>query len=890
MRESPKPDAERDTTRAAERQLRDALEQLQIVTEAMSAPVTRCSRDLRYLWVSKPYADWVGLRPEDIIGRPIADVLGAEALAAIQPHIDQVLAGKRVEYEARIPYRTAGLRWVHATYTPTFDEHGSPDGWVAVVIDVEERRHTEIERRLAEQAMGDLQQRLLALVAASRSLLASPRADDVLPAAVRIARELIPADGYSVWQRDPATGEWRIGAYEGISAAFAARMVAANQEGGVTTESFSEPIVAEDVHALPALGTRHDAYRAEGVVSVMVMPLTLVGELTGVLVWYYRTRHAFTDVEVQTARALANLLGAAMRTAELYDEQQRSREQSDFLARAGAILASSLDPGETLKRVADLAVPRIADWCAVDVLDDKGAIQRVAVAHVDPAKRQFARLLQERYPQDPRSPYGVHQVLRTGKPLFMPEIPDEVLARAAVDAEHLRILRELGLVSYMCLPLTAHERVRGVLTFVSAESGRHYTEADVRFGESVAARAALAMATAEAYEEARRANRLKDEFLATLSHELRTPLNAIVGYARMLRTGALPAERTASAIEAVDRNATLLTQIVEDVLDVSRIISGKIRLDVQRVDLPRVVDEAVTTIQPAAQAKRIRIQVIVDPRAAPVSGDPDRLQQAVWNLLANAVKFTSADGRVQVRLERINSHVEIAVSDTGRGIAPEFLPHVFERFRQADSGFAREHGGLGLGLAIARSIVELHGGTIHAASEGEGTGATFRIRLPVMILHAEPFTEPVRVHPHAERDVAEHTLARLQNVRILAVDDEEDSLELLRAILEATGATVTTAVSAAEALAAMTHEVPDVLLADIGMPHMDGFEMIRQIRQSPHARLREVPAAALTAYARSEDRTRSLRSGFQMHLAKPIDPRELVAAIASLVRRHDDAS
>jgi PAS domain S-box-containing protein len=1009
MGESTDSDAGREGARAPERQLRDALQQLQIVTEAMSAPVTRCSRDLRYLWVSKPYADRLGLRPEDIVGRRIVDVIGEAAFDTIRPHVEQVLTGKRVEYEERVPYLGLGLRWIHATYTPTFDEQGSPDGWVAVVLDVDERRQAEdtlrrseprllhfaaivessdaaiigkdtegivaswnraaerlfgytaddmigrsiraiipadrqaeedevlkrirrgetvdhfetvrqrkdgmripvsltispirtpagaivgvstiardvTERTRAEQAMADLQERLLALVAASRSLLASPRTGDVLPAAIRIARELIPADGYAVWQLDQASQTWRIGAYEGISAAFAARMVAANQAAGVSTESFAEPIVAEDVHALPELESRRDAYRSEGVVSILIVPLTLVGALTGVLVWYYRTHQRFSDVEVQTARAIANLLGAAMRTAELYDEQRRSREQADFLAKAGAILASSLDTSDTLKTLAGLAVPRIADWCTVDVVDEQGALERVAVAHVDPAKVQLAKTLQEKYPEDPQSPYGAYEVLRTCRPVFVSETTDDVLVRGAVDEEHLRILRELGLVSYMRLPLAAHERVRGVLTFVCAESGRRYTEADVRFGESVAARAALAMASAEAYEEARRANRLKDDFLATLSHELRTPLNAIVGYARMLRTGALPQERTASAMEALDRNATLLTQIVEDVLDVSRITSGKIRLDVQRVDLPRVVDEAVATVQPAAQAKRVRIQVIVDPRAAPVSGDPDRLQQAVWNLLSNAVKFTPSGGRVQVRVERISSHVEVAVSDTGRGIAPEFLPYVFERFRQADSGFSREYGGLGLGLAIARSIVELHGGTIHAASEGEGKGATFRIRLPVMIVHAEPFTEQARVHPQAERPVAEHALAHLDGVRVLAVDDDEDSLTLLRAILEATGAQVMTAVSGRDALDVLEHENPDVLLADIGMPQMDGFELIRQVRQSTERWIRQLPAAALTAYARSEDRTRTLRSGFQMHLAKPIDPRELVAAIAALVRRQD---
>ncbi len=269
------------------------------------------------------------------------------------------------------------------------------------------------------------------------------------------------------------------------------------------------------------------------------------------------------------------------------------------------------------------------------------------------------------------------------------------------------------------------------------ESGRLYTDDDFRFAQDVAFRAALAVDNARAYNDAQAANRLKDEFLATLSHELRTPLNAILGYSRMLQSGMLTADKYAHALQTVERNATSLTQIVEDILDVSRIISGKIRLNVQPVDLPAVMSAAVETVMPAAEAKQIRVQTILDPRAAPISGDPDRMQQIVWNLVSNAVKFTPKHGVVQVRLERVNSHVEIVVSDTGTGITPDFLPHIFERFRQADSGTTREHAGIGLGLAIARHLVELHGGTIHAASDGRDKGSTFRVRLPVMIVHHE---------------------------------------------------------------------------------------------------------------------------------------------------------
>jgi PAS domain S-box-containing protein len=383
---------------------------------------------------------------------------------------------------------------------------------------------------------------------------------------------------------------------------------------------------------------------------------------------------------------------------------------------------------------------------------------------------------------------------------------------------------------------------------------------------------------------AQEASRLKDEFLATLSHELRTPLNAILGYTRMLRSGLIAPEKEARALDTIERNATSLTEIIEDVLDVSRIISGKIRLNVRPVELQTVIQESIEAVRPAAEARNIRIECILDSGEAPVSGDPERLQQILWNLVSNAVKFTDRGGRVQIRLERAESHVELIVSDTGVGIAPEFLPHVFERFRQGDSGVTREYGGLGLGLAITRHLVEMHGGTIDVTSAGRGAGATFRVTLPLMIVHTKERSAP-RAHPRAHRAGTDVTVAALHGVSVLAVDDDVDALMMVREILEAAGAYVTTADSAQEALTLIDVTDPDVLVADVGMPKMSGFDLIAAVRRSPNRRVRNIPAAALTAYARSEDRTHALRSGFQMHLAKPIDPGELMAAIASLAKQ-----
>jgi len=471
----------------------------------------------------------------------------------------------------------------------------------------------------------------------------------------------------------------------------------------------------------------------------------------------------------------------------------------------------------------------------------------------------------------------------------MSHIPASLIETAVRDDEHRRILKELHLTSYMCVPMMAQGRAFGAMTFVSAESGREYSEEDMRLARDLAARASLAVENARSYAQAHQASRLKDEFLATLSHELRTPLNAVLGYVRMLRVGTLDVRKTIAALGVVERNATVLKQIIEDILDVSRIVSGRMRLNVEPVDLPAVLHEACATVMPAADAKGVEIDAVIEPITSSVSGDAERLLQIVWNLLSNAIKFTPRGGHVQLRLARVHSHVEITVSDTGRGIVPEFLPLVFDRFRQADPTFSREHRGLGLGLAIAKQLAELHGGTILASSEGPDRGATFTVKLPVMIVQPAHARGDLRGLPHGEYQGLEAEPApTLNGVHVLAVDDEPDSLNLLRAVLEAAGATVTTSNSGPDALDAVRKVSPDVMVADIGMPVMDGLQLIRAVRQMDEP-LRNTPAAALTAYARSQDRITSLASGFQMHLVKPIDPVELIFAVSALAARRLNA-
>ena len=567
-------------------------------------------------------------------------------------------------------------------------------------------------------------------------------------------------------------------------------------------------------------------------------------------------------------------------------ERKRAETGLRFLAEAGGVIASSLDYETTLASVARMAVPTLADWCSVDVFDDNHTLKRLAVAHVDQAKVEWAYELQKRYPADMNAPRGIPNVLRTGQSEIYPEIADEMLVAAALDAEHLKIMREVGFTSAIIAPLLAHGRTLGTITFITAESKRKYGQDDLALAESLAHRAAYAIENARLYRSAQEANRLKDEFLATVSHELRTPLTAIMGWAYLLRTGQIDDGSATDALETIERNARSQAQIIDDLLDVSRIITGKLRLDVREIDPSSFIESAIEAVRPAAEAKEVRLQKVMDTGVISIAGDPGRLQQVVWNLLSNAIKFTPKGGRVQIRLERVNSHIEIVVTDTGSGIKADFLPHVFERFRQADQATTRQHGGLGLGLAIVRHLIELHGGTVQVESAGEGQGATFRVKLPLVPVYQKQNIEE-RVHPAAREALASFSCPeRLDGLKVLVVDDEADTRELLRIGISQCGAEVMTAASASEALEIINKDRPQILISDIGMPDEDGYDLIRKVRALPAERGGDIPAIALTAYARTEDRMQVLRAGYQMHVPKPVEFAELIAIITSLIRRN----
>ncbi|MBD2099864.1 response regulator [Leptolyngbya sp. FACHB-261] len=571
-------------------------------------------------------------------------------------------------------------------------------------------------------------------------------------------------------------------------------------------------------------------------------------------------------------RAAARRLNARLQAErdQLLERERLEQRNATFLAEASKALASSLDPTATLTQIARLGASYLADACVVYLIRNEDQLMPVELAHAQAQPEAELRELLQRYPH-PNWQGPVTQVLHTGQSQLVTEVTVEYLAAIAQDAEHLRLLQALSLQSLLAVPLVARTDTLGVLSLISSQPQRRFGTADQVLSEEFGRRAAIAIDNARLYQQAETANQLKDEFLATLSHELRTPLNSMLGWAQLIRVRRLDDATYSRAVEAIERNTKSLNRLIDDLLDVSRIITGNLRLEVNPVELIPVISEALAVVQPASQAKAIRIETALDASVGPVLGDATRLQQVAWNLLANAIKFTPEGGQVRVTLTRISSQAALVISDTGQGINPEFLPHVFERFRQADGSTTRTHGGLGLGLAIVRQLIELQGGTVQAQSDGVGRGATFIVKLPLLAVRAKP----------GERPTAQGQLPSLSGLRILVVDDEADARALISTVLEACGAEVATATSVAEALTVLLSFQPDALVSDIGMPGENGYELMRRLREQGQ----QLPAIALTAYAKPEDQERALAAGFQRHLAKPTEPVTLVATLSSLLNR-----
>jgi PAS domain S-box-containing protein len=546
-----------------------------------------------------------------------------------------------------------------------------------------------------------------------------------------------------------------------------------------------------------------------------------------------------------------------------------------FLADASKVLAEVLDVPSTLQKVAGLAVPHFADWCAVDLLEPDGSLRRVAIVHADPARIELARELARRYPPDPNAPHGAWNVVRTGRSDLLAEIPDSLLRETVPDKELLRILRGLGLRSYLGVPLTVRGKPFGALSFVAAESGRRYGPEDLRLAEELAYRAAIAIENARLYSELKEADRRKNEFLAMLGHELRNPLAPIRNALHILSIPGLGEEAVEQARQVTERQVQHLVRLVDDLLDVGRIMRGRVELRKEPVELAAVIAQAVETAQPILDAQGQELRESLPPEPLRLEADPTRLAQVVGNLLHNAAKFSERPGHVWLSAERQGTEVVLRVRDEGIGIQREFLRHIFDLFVQDDRSLERSQGGLGIGLTVVRKLVELHGGSITAHSEGPGKGSEFVVRLPA--LSAAAAAGPSRRGARPVSDSASR--------RILVVDDNVDAAESLAMLLRLAGHDVHVAHNGPEALRAAAFS-PEVVLLDIGLPGMNGYDVARRWRQDPASR--NALLVAVTGYGQDEDRRRSAEAGFDYHLTKPVDPealRRLLAGEHPLARR-----
>ena len=708
-------------------------------------------------------------------------------------------------------------------------------------------------------------------------------AEAIYEAALEALTTTVAPDRASLLVYD-AAGVMRFRAWRGLSETY--RRAVDGHSPWPPDATDPEPVLVPDVRAAAELAEYRGLLEAEGLGALAFIPLLTPPRLLGKFMLYYDAPHAFTADEVRLTRTIAHHVAFGLQ--RLAREQEATRFKDELGAeltavmRLHAISQRFLERGNLGELLSDILAAAIeitgASRGTLQLLDAPTGRLRL-VAHQG-FEREFVDFFAEVGAGEAASCSSAldrgQRVIVTDldhDPIFAEPTARGVMQRAGVRACQStpllsRIRRVLGVVStHFDAPHqpTARElQLVDLFARQAADLVEHAQAADRR--NDLLAAEALARADAEA------ANQAKDEFIAMVSHELRTPLTAMLGWTRMLRSGQLDARAAGHGLEVIERNLRQQTQILTDLLDVSRIVSGKLALDLQLVELAPVIEMALDVVRPAAEAKRQVITTQLAPFTAAVSGDATRLQQVFWNLISNAVKFTPPEGRIDIRLEAGDGRARIAVADTGRGIAAPFLPYVFQRFQQAETGFTRQHGGLGLGLAIVRHLVDLHGGSVEASSPGEGHGATFVVELPLATassLAAAP----------AELAPARSGRPSLERLRLLVVDDHEDTVEFLAAALADYGAEVKVATSAHEALGVLHDHRPHVIVSDLSMPGEDGFQLIQRIR----AQRSRVTAIALTAHARSQDRERALAAGFQVYLAKPIEPARLGLVIEALV-------
>jgi PAS domain S-box-containing protein len=853
-----------------------------------------------------------GVRQSEVIGRYAFDLFPFLKEIGEDRYFCEVLEGGSVIARDR-SYRIPELDregFYEGYYSPLRGESGSIIGGLAIIREITDRKRAEEalqnahdqleirvqertrelaaaneilkaeinERKLVEDALKSRARQQAAVAKLGQQALSGMDLDDLLDEASAIVSrcldveysqvlELLP-DGKTLVLR--AGRGWKDGVV-----GHATLSIETESPSGFTLYS-NEPLIIEGLNAEKDLNLP-PFFEDHKITSGMSVIIFGHDYPFGVLGAYTTTKRRFTREDINFLQATANVIAMAIERkqsekdlAAVKDELAIQLADMIHLHELSSRLATSVELKVVLEEFLSAVVTlQRADMGILMLYDpeQKTLYNMTSIGFTD----EYLNMV-ERVPPG-IGPCGA--AITGRRQIIIEDIESDPLG-----VPHLEAARLAGYRAVYAAPLlTRSNNILGTVSVYFRGSHRP-SNREIRLVEVYTRQAAQIIENAQLYREAQEAHRIKDEFLATVSHELRTPLTAILGWAKLLRTSNFDEKNAAHAIETIERNAKTQAQLIEDLLDISRIITGKLNLDIRKVDPIPAIRAAIEAVRPAAEVKNIKLQTVPGTCDDPIMADPTRLQQIVWNLLSNAIKFTPNGGLVEIEYESIDSEFQIVVRDNGKGINPDFLPHVFERFRQADGSITRAQGGLGLGLAIVHYLVEMHGGSVGAESPGEKLGATFTVRLPIYD-NSNNLSSAIRVHQPGSLHLFSGDPMALKDLKVLVVDDESDTREMLKAMLQQYEAQVVVAATAAEAIEVFNVWKPNILILDIGMPGEDGYSLIRKIRMLEQEKNRRVPALALTAYARSEDRVRALSAGFQMHLSKPVDPAELITAIVS---------
>ncbi|MCC5655920.1 PAS domain S-box protein [Nostoc sp. XA010] len=859
--------------------LRESEERFRAMFNQASVGITLIALDGRFIQANPALCEITGYSHEELIQLNFQEITHPDDLEIDWENARRVLAKEISGYslEKRYIRKDGSIVWVNLTSSVVWDENGQPKYALGIIEDISERKRVETTQKF--------------LVEASTLLAASLDYEVTLESVANLAVPTL-ADWciVDVFQKDWSSKQIAIAiadpAKQSILEEIRRRYPPKTKTKQLVEQlalgiSIFYPQLSDYNFVQMAQNEEHlQLLRSLGIRSLMVIPVRSRGQLFGAISFFTaESGRQYQQTDLALAEDIARRAAIAIDNARLYQETERSVNRTILLQRITAAFSEALTPQQVADVVVNQGIAALeATGGSVVLLTEGGTTLKVVQAI------GYPQTLINTWANFPiTAPNQIAETVRTGQPVFL----ENLAAMIARYPDLVDIVTVIANNAWASIPLVAEGKVIGALGF-SFTIGQIFNEEDRGFMLTLGQQCAQAIVRAQLYEaektaraQAETANRIKDEFLAVLSHELRTPLNPILGWAKLLRTRKFDEATRIRALETIERNAKLQTQLIGDLLDVSRILQGKVRLNLYAVDLKVAIAAALETVRLAAEAKSIEIKTVLSNDIGKVLGDGDRLQQVMWNLLSNAVKFTPTEGRVEVRLEQVGLEAQIQVIDTGKGIMLEFLPYVFDYFRQADAKTTRIFGGLGLGLAIVRHLVELHGGTVQADSLGEGKGATFTVRLPLLKNSELRVSSDEASQPELSTD---DTL--LAGVQILLVDDQPDVREFFSFALEQYGATVTVAESASEALEILVQSKPDILLSDIGMPLMDGYMLLREVRKLPPEQGGQIPAIALTAYAGEINYNQAIAAGFQKHLPKPVDPADLASAIVNLIAQN----